>query len=84
MEAAAFVERVKHKLTDGGAADRVRQHVKKSEAEKRTFADLVLDHSKPNDAAGQERSRLSKERAGMAHRRRRPLADSIDSDERRR
>ncbi len=84
VEAAEFVELVKHTLTDGEVSDWVRQHVKKSDADKRAFAASVLEYPGADDAAGRERLRLRKEQAGFAHRDDvRTFVDLIDADERR-
>ncbi len=82
VEAVPFIEMVKHTLTDGEVADWVRQHVKRSDAEKRAFADSVLNYPDRDDDAGQQRLRQRKEQAGIAHRDDvRTFVDLIDADE---
>jgi hypothetical protein len=84
VDAASFIEVVKHSITDGQVADWVRQHVRKSEAEKRAFADGVLGYPPADDAAGQTRLRERKQQAGLAHRDDvRTFVDFIDADEKR-
>lgn len=79
-----FIEVVKTSITDGEVCDWVRQHVKKSDAEKRAHAEGMLNYPKPDDAAMQERLKQRKEAAGLAHRSDiKGFVDFIDADEKR-
>lgn len=79
-----FVEVVKDSITDGQVADWVRQHVRKSESEKRAHAERMLAYPSADDLAGQARLRLRKEQAGIADRAEvRTFVDFIDADEKR-
>lgn len=82
VDAARFIEVVKHSITDGQVADWVRQNVNQSEAEKRSFAEGLLGCPPADDAAGQTRLRDRKQQAGLAHRDDvRTFVDFIDADE---
>jgi hypothetical protein len=79
-----FVEVVKASVTDGQVADWVRQHVVRSEAEKKAHAEGMMNYPRPDDAPGQERLRMRKQQAGLAHRDDiRNFVDFIDADEKR-
>ena len=79
-----FVEVVKNTLTDGEVCDWVRQHVKKSPAEKAAHWQDVLSRPLANDAAAVARFKMRKEEAGIAHRDDiQCFVDSIDADEKR-
>jgi hypothetical protein len=81
----AFVEVVKRTITDGEVADWVQKNVSRTEAEKRTHAEGMLNYPKPDDAAGLDRLKQRKESAGLAHRDDiRTFVDFIDADEKRR
>ena len=80
----AFVDVVKESVTDGEVADWVRQHVKKSEAEKRAHTEQMLNYPTPDDVAGQARLRLRKDQRGFAEREDiTTFVDFIDADEKR-
>ena len=75
---------VKDSITDGQVTDWVRIHVARSEAEKRAHAEGMLSRPKPDDPAMQDRLKLRKEQAGLAHRDDiRTFVDFIDADEKR-
>jgi len=79
-----MVELVKNSITDGQVCDWVRQHVQKSDAEKRAHAEGMLNYPKPDDAAMQERLKQRKEGAGLSHRDDlKTFVDFIDADEKR-
>jgi hypothetical protein len=79
-----MVEVVKNSITDGEVCDWVRQHVKKSPAEKTAHAENMLSRPKPDDGAAQERLKMRKEQAGLAHRHDlKSFVDYIDADEKR-
>jgi hypothetical protein len=79
-----FVEVVKQSLTDGQVCDWVRQHVKRSPAEKSAHRDDMLSRPHADDAAACERLKSRKEQAGIAHRDDvRTFVDFIDADEKR-
>src|SRR5262245_11002977 len=79
-----FVEIVKNSVTDGQVCDWVRQNVTKSEAEKRTHAEGMLNYPKPDDADGQARLRMRKEQGGLTDRTDvRTFVEFIDADEKR-
>lgn len=79
-----FVEVVKNSITDGQVFDWVREHVKRSDAEKAAHWEEMLQRPRPDDAAGQERLKLRKQQAGVAHRDDiRTFVDVIDADEKR-
>ncbi len=84
VEATAFIEVVRGSLTDGQVTDWVQQHVKRSEADKRAFAEGVLNYPAAGDAAGHARLRERKLQAGLADREDvRTFVDFIDADEKR-
>jgi Domain of unknown function (DUF5069) len=79
-----FVEVVKASVTDGQVADWVRQLVVRSEAEKKAHAEGMMNYPRPDDAPCQERLRMRKQQAGLAHRDDiRNFVDFIDVDEKR-
>ncbi len=83
LEAGAFIEVVKNSVIDGQVADWVRRNVKKSDADKKAFADFVLNRG--NDA-DETRARLEqrKKEVGFADRKDvRTFVDLIDADEKR-
>jgi 3-methyladenine DNA glycosylase Tag len=64
--------------------DWVRQNVKKSDAEKAAHAQGMLNYPKADDQALQERLKMRKEQAGLAHRSEiKGFVDFIDADEKR-
>jgi hypothetical protein len=79
-----MVEVVRHSITDGQVCDWVRQHVRKTDAEKTAHREGMLNYPKPDDVAMQERLRQRKEQSGLAHRDDiRSFVDYIDADEKR-
>jgi len=78
-----FIEVVKQSTTDGQVCDWVRQHVKRSEAEKAAFNAFVLNRGRDaEDAAA--RLKMRKAEAGLAHRDDiQTFVDFIDADEKR-
>jgi len=82
VDAQTMIEVVKNTITDGEVADWVRKNVRKTDAEKAAHRDFMLNHPRPEDQAMQERLKLRKEQAGMAHRDDvRSFMDFIDADE---
>ena len=79
-----LVEVVKNSLTDGQVCDWVRQHVKKTEAEKAAHRAAMLSYPVADDPVGQERLRQRKEQAGFAPREDiRNFVDFIEAEEKR-
>ncbi|HEY5042729.1 MAG TPA: DUF5069 domain-containing protein [Verrucomicrobiae bacterium] len=79
-----FVEVVKNSITDGEVCDWVRQHVKKSPAEKAAHWQDVLSRPLADDTKAVARLKMRKEEAGIAHRDDITcFVDSIDADEKR-
>jgi len=79
-----MVEVVKASLTDGQVCDWVRQHVKKSAADKAAHHEAMESYPQPDDVAAQERLVLRKTEAGLAHRDDvRRFIDFLDADEKR-
>jgi hypothetical protein len=82
LTAEPFIEVVKNSITDGQVCDWVRRNVKKTEAEKSAFANLVLNRGKENDPAIRERLEMRKKEAGVGHRADiQTFVDMIDADE---
>lgn len=83
VTAEAIIDEVKNSLTDGQVTDWVRTHVKKTDAEKKAFADFVLNRGR-DDEAGKARLKMRKEEAGLAQRDDiQTFVDFIDADEKR-
>jgi hypothetical protein len=79
-----MLEVVKNSITDGQVCDWIRQHVKKSPAEKAAHANDMLNRPRPGDAEAAARLKMRKEQAGMAGRDDiRNFVDFIDADEHR-
>jgi hypothetical protein len=75
---------VKNSLTDGEVCDWVRQHMKKSPAEKASHARDMFSRPLANDAAAIARLKMRKEQCGGAHRDDvKTFVDVIDLDEKR-
>ena len=79
-----MVEVVKTSFIDGQACDWVRTYVKKSAAEKRAHAEMMLNRPAPDDAAAQERFNQRKQDFSLAHRDDvKTFVDLNDADEKR-
>lgn len=79
-----FVAVVKNTITDGQVCDWVRQHVKRSDAEKAAHWQEVLSRPLPHDEAANARFKQRKQESGLAHRDDiRTFVDYIDADEKR-
>jgi hypothetical protein len=79
-----MIEVVKKSITDGQVCDWVRQHVKKSPAEKAAFAKEILSRPLPGDEAAQARLKMRKEQCHGLHRDDvKTFVDVIDLDEQR-
>lgn len=79
-----FIEVVRSTLCDGQIADWVARNCKASQAEKEAHAARMFDYPKAGDETAQERLRLRKSQAGLAHRDDIKLfIDFIDADEHR-
>jgi len=77
-----MVEVVRQTITDGQVCDWVRQHVRKTEAEKTAHREAMLRYPPADDLALQERLRARKEQAGLAYREDlQTFVDFIDADE---
>jgi hypothetical protein len=75
---------VKQSITDGEVCDWVRNHVRKSAADKAALLARMLDYPKAGDAEGIARLKLRKEQAGLQDRQDiRNFVDFIDADEKR-
>ena len=84
VEHSQMIEVVKNSITDGQVCDWVRQHVKKSPAEKAAHWEEMLSRPKTGDEAAQARLKMRKEQAGLAHRDDiQSFVDFIDADEKR-
>ncbi len=83
LTAERLIEMVRSTITDGQVADWVRCNVRKSDAEKKAFADFILNRGNDTD---ESRARLAQRKAetGLAHRHDiRTFVDMIDADEKR-
>jgi hypothetical protein len=84
VEAQQFIEVVRNSLTDGEVCDWVFKNVKQPESIKASHRERMLNYPKKDDAAMQERLKMRKEQAGMAHRDDiQSFVDFIDADEKR-
>jgi Domain of unknown function (DUF5069) len=84
VKAEDFIEVVRNSITDGEVCDWVRQNVKQPDSVKAAHRDRMLSTPRADDPAMQERLRMRKENAGMAHRDDiRTFVDFIDADEKR-
>ena len=80
---AQMAEVVKNSTTDGEVCDWVRLNVKRSAAEKLAHRESMLRYP-ADDQAMQDRLKMRKEQAGLAHRDDiRSFVDFIDADEKR-
>jgi hypothetical protein len=83
VSAETIIEAVKNSITDGQVADWVATNVKKTEADKKAFADFVLNRGR-DDEAGKARLKMRKEQAGLGRREDiQTFVDFIDADEKR-
>lgn len=79
-----MVQAVQRSITDGEVSDWVKQHVKKSAADKVEFLASMLNYPASNDAEGIARLKLRKEQANLTHRDDiKNFVDFIDADEKR-
>lgn len=77
-----FVDFVRTTICDGQVADWVSRNVRVGDDEKRRHAAAMLDYPKADDLAMQDRLRLRKEQAKLAHRSDiKSFVDFIDADE---
>lgn len=75
---------VKNSFIDGQVCDWVRAHVKKSAAEKRSHAEMMLNRPAADDPAAQERFKQRKQEFGLADREDvKTFVDLNDADEKR-
>ncbi len=63
-----MIEVVRNSITDGQVCDWIRHNLKRSEIEKRTHAEDMLDRPKAGDAAARERFIQRKREFGLSHR----------------
>ena len=83
VPADMFIQIVKDTITDGQVADWVAKNVKKTDAEKKTFNDFVLNRGRDDDAS-KARLKMRKEESGLSHRDDlQTFLDYIDADEKR-
>jgi hypothetical protein len=81
LESDAFIEVVRHAITDGQVADWVRSHVHKP-AEQAAFNHWLLHYGSEEDPELRARLALRKEQSGLAHRTDiTTFVDYIDADE---
>jgi len=79
-----FVEVVKNTTTDGEVCDWILSNVKRTDADRKTHAEGMLNYPKSEDPDGLARLKMRKEQGGMAHRDDiRSFVDFIDADEKR-
>ena len=84
MDAAQFIEVVKHSITDGEVCDWVVQNVKQPESVKAAHREKMLNYPKTDDPQMQARLAMRKKEAGLEHRDDiRTFVDFIDADEKR-
>lgn len=82
VTAETFIDVVKHSITDGEVADWVAKNVRKTEAEKKAFADFVLNRGRDNET--KPRLIMRKAEAGLSNRDDiQTFVDFIDADEKR-
>ena len=81
LEAEAFIEVVRHSITDGQVADWVRTHVHRP-AEQAAFNRWILAYGSEGDPELSARLVLRKEQSGLSHRNDiTTFVDYIDADE---
>jgi len=81
LEAEAFIEVVRHTVTDGEVANWVRSHVRRP-AEQAAFNHWLLQYGSEDDPELRARLALRKEQSGFAHRNDiTTFVDYIDADE---
>lgn len=79
----SFIAVVKNTVTDGEVADWVAKNVKKTDADKAAFNDMVLNRGRDTDEL-RARLKMRKEQAGLAQRDDiQTFVDFIDADEKR-
>jgi gluconokinase len=84
VSAEQMIDAVKNTITDGEVTDWIRQHVKKSAAEKAAFNNFVLNRGTEPEPELQARLKIRKEQAGLSHRNEiKTFVDFIDADEKR-
>jgi hypothetical protein len=84
LKAEDFIEVVRNTITDGQVADWVAKNVKKTDAEKKSFNDFVLNRGRDGDATAAARLKMRKEESGLSHRDDlQTFVDYIDADEKR-
>jgi hypothetical protein len=82
VTAQQFIEVVKNSICDGQVCDWVLKNVRKSESEKKAFADYILNRGKEEDEALRARLQMRKEQAGLGDRTDiQTFVDYIDADE---
>ena len=84
VTAEQFIEVVRNTITDGQVCDWVLKNVKQPESAKAAHRERMLNYPKKDDAEMQERLKMRKEQAGIAHRDDiQTFVDFIDADEKR-
>src|SRR4029079_246195 len=83
LSAEEFIEVVRGTITDGQVADWVRLNVRKTEAEKKAFADFILNRGNETDET-RTRTAQRKKETGTVHRDDvKTFVDLIEADEKR-
>lgn len=84
LDADSFIALVKSTISDGEVCDWVRRNVKKSETEKASFNQFILNHGREEDPELRARLKMRKEQSGLGHRDDiTTFVDYIDADEHR-
>jgi hypothetical protein len=84
VKAEDFIEVVRRSATDGEVCDWVLKNVKQPDSVKAAHRERMLAYPKKGDAAMEERLRMRKQNAGLAHRDDiQTFVDFIDADEKR-
>lgn len=79
-----MIDVVKCSITDGQVCDWIRQNVKRTDAQKKSHWESMLNRPAPGDAAGAERLHQRKTQCSLAHRDDiRNFVDLNDADEKR-
>jgi hypothetical protein len=83
LRADQFIEVVQNTITDGEVYDWVIRNVRKSDAEKKKFNELILNRGQDSDEC-RARLKMRKEQSGLGHRDDiQYMVDYIDADEKR-
>ena len=84
VNAAQFIDVVRHSVTDGEVCDWVLKNVKKPDSVKAELRERMLNYPRKDDAPMQDRLKLRKQQSGLEHRDDiQCFVDYIDADEKR-